>query len=111
MNGEDVLTEFTNASGQNLITRLTVSSGTSGSNGESVKIESNMFIAGGYGGGAGGFSAVWGSIYKGGLIRSNGANGALRIIYNPNASFPTTKVSNSDYQLTYTNENGTASAI
>ena len=106
MNGEDELTEFTNARGQNLITRLTVSSGTPGSNGESVKIVGNMFTAGSYGGGAGGFKAIHGSISNGGLSRSNGANGALRIIYNPEASFPSTNVSSSYYHLTYTNENG-----
>tara|TARA_B000000437_G_C11687653_1_gene321582 strand:- start:199 stop:2301 length:2103 start_codon:yes stop_codon:yes gene_type:complete len=60
--------------------------------------------AGKYGGGGGGMSQY---LYG----YSNGGNGALRIISNPNASFPTTKVSNSDYQLTYTNENGTSSAI
>ena len=60
--------------------------------------------AGKYGGGGGGMTN-----YLNGS--SNGANGALRIIYHPKASFPTTKVSNSDYQLTYTNENGTSSAI
>jgi hypothetical protein len=111
MNGEDELTEFTNAKEQNLITRLTVSSGTSGSNEESVKIVGNMFTADSYGGGAGGFRAVWGNINNGGLSRSNGANGALRIIYNPEASFPSTNVSSSYYHLTYTNENGTSTTI
>ena len=63
-----------------------------------------LSTAGKYGGGGGGMSQ-----YSYGY--SNGSNGALRIIYNESASFPTTKVSNSDYQLTYTNENGTSSAI
>ena len=107
-NGGTLVQEWIDAKEENLITRLTVSSGTSGSNGESVKIENNMFIAGSYGGGAGGFVrqipnnshyAFW---YTG-LIRSNGASGALRIIYNPEASFPSTKVSKSDYDITYYN--------
>jgi hypothetical protein len=54
--------------------------------------------AGEYGGGGGGY-------IKKQYGYSNGAKGALRIIHNPEALFPSTKVSSSNYDITYYNEN------
>ena len=94
---------------------FTASAGKSGSGGiEPINTDNGYSLynsgyggistAGKYGGGGGGMSG-----YERGY--SNGSNGALRIIFNPQASFPTTKVSNLDYHLTYTNENGTSNTI
>ncbi len=83
------------------------SSGKSGSGGIEAIITDNGYYefaiglggtstGGKYGGGGGGYS-------KSAAGHSNGGNGALRIIYHSEASFPTTKVSKSDFDIRYIN--------
>ena len=84
-----------------------IAKGKSGSGGIEAIYENDSAIistAGKYGGGGGGYNSNWNAY-------SYGSNGALRIIYHPKALFPTTKVSNSDYPLTYTNQNATSTTI
>tara|TARA_B000000437_G_scaffold120079_1_gene87236 strand:- start:890 stop:2671 length:1782 start_codon:yes stop_codon:yes gene_type:complete len=105
--GVGIYGQGTNGSGGNSQKFFTKSKGKSGSSGiEAINTDSgNSYylygyggnsIAGKYGGGGGGISN-----YSYGF--SNGGNGALRIIYNPNALFPTTNVSDTDYEKTYIN--------
>jgi hypothetical protein len=105
--GVGIYGKGTNGSGGNSKNNFANGKGKSGSGGiEAINTDSGHSdyhygyggnsTAGKYGGGGGGISRKdWGY--------SNGGNGALRIIYNPYALFPTTNVSETDYEKTYIN--------